>query len=84
MRDKQHSFPFQIHSRLGVRRTSRLKNVLGGWVVSQQSTLFISVFLSNRVKEVQVGGVHLTASNIVSLFLNSAGNDFVFFHLHML
>ena len=52
--------------------------------LSQQSILLSLVFLSNRVKEIYVRGVHLPSPNTDSSFLDSAGNDFIFSHLRIL
>ena len=78
MRDKQHSFPLPIHSRLSMWRTTRLKMCwAGGWCLNRVlSYLCFSVEQGKGNSSVRV---HLTFPNIVSLFLDSAGNDIIFF-----
>ena len=77
MRDKQHSFPLRIHSRLNLWRTTRLKMCwAGGWYLNR--VLSHLCFYVEQGKGNSSVRVHLTCPNIVSLFLNSAGNDFIF------
>ena len=66
MRDKQHSFPLRIYSRLSVWKTTKVKMCRAGGGVSTEYSL-LSVFLPNRVKEIQVKKVQQTFP-ILSLY----------------
>ena len=78
MLDKQHSFPLRIHTRLSRWRMTRLKMCWpGGWCLNR--VLSYLCFYVEQGKGNSSARVHLTFPNIVSLLLNSAGNDFIFF-----
>ena len=80
MRDKQHSFPLRIYSRLSVWRTTRLKM---GWAGGRCFNRLLSYLCfsveQGKGNSSEEGAADL--SNIVSLFLDSVGNDFIFFSI---
>ena len=80
MRDKQHSFPLRIYSRLSVWRTTRLKMCwAGGWCFNRVLSYLCFSVEQGKGNSSEEGAADL--SNIVSLFLDNAGNDFIFFSI---
>ena len=78
MRDKQQSFPLRLYSRLSVWRTTRLKMCwAGGWCFNRVLSYLCFSVEQGKGNSSEEGAADL--SNTVSLFLDSAGNDFIIF-----
>ena len=78
MRDKQHSFPLRINSRLSMWRTTRLKMCwAGGWCLNRVLSYLCFSVEQGKGNSSEEGVADL--SNSVSFFLDSAGNGFIFF-----